>query len=124
LVDHAQRLRGRARRESFDAHPAERARILQRDDAMPTGISAGEEVGLHGSADAVEFYAPASARVPIIGQHALEQASGPVLARWIPDRLWPAVAGPRAPRAAVLLDLLEHDDPRARREAARALETL
>jgi hypothetical protein len=27
----------------------------------------------------------------------------------------------RAPRAAVLVDLLEHDDPRARREAARAL---
>jgi hypothetical protein len=44
-----------------------------------------------------------------------------VLARWVPDELWPVVAAPRAPHAAVLVDLLENDDPRARREAARAL---
>jgi hypothetical protein len=42
----------------------------------------------------------------------------------VPDALWPllvAADGHQAPRAAVLVDLLESDDPRARREAARAL---
>jgi excisionase family DNA binding protein len=123
LPRHAPRLRARGRRESFDAHPAELARILKRDDVMPTGISMPEEVGLHGGANALEFYAPDSARAAIIDEHALEKGSGSVLARWVPDDVWAAVSAPRAPRAAVLLDLLENDDPRARREAARALES-
>jgi hypothetical protein len=42
----------------------------------------------------------------------------------VPDELWRAIAGDVAPRAAVLVDLLEHDDPRARREAAAALRRL
>ena len=54
-------------------------------------------------------------------RHALEPGDGPVLMRWVPDELWPMVTGDVAPRAAVLVDLLEHDDPRARREAERAL---
>jgi hypothetical protein len=121
VVDHAPRLRSRARRESFAAHPAELARILERDDVMRSGLSAAEEIGLHGGANVAEFYAPASARDAIVEGHALDAGDGPVLARWVPDAVWPDVAGKRAPRAAVLVDLLESDDPRARREAARAL---
>ena len=121
VADHAPRLRSRARRESFDAHPAELARILERDDVMRSGLSAAEEIGLHGGASVAEFYAPASARGAIVQGHALDAGDGPVLARWVPDAVWPAVAAERAPRAAVLVDLLESDDPRARREAARAL---
>jgi excisionase family DNA binding protein len=121
LPEHFPRLRARAGRESFDAHPAEINRILARADVMPSGISAADRVGLHGGAAAAEFYAPASARAAIVDEHSLDAGHGPVLARWVPDELWPVVGAPRAPRAAVLLDLLENDDPRARREAARAL---
>ena len=113
-------LRARGRRESFDGHPAELRRIVERGDLMPTGISLAEEIGLQGGAPAVEFYAPESARRAIIDEHALEEGAGPVVARWVPDDIWPVIAAARAPRAAVLVDLLENGDPRARREAARA----
>jgi len=56
-----------------------------------------------------------------VEEHALEHGDGPVLMRWVRDELWPVVAAEIAPRAAVLVDLLEHDDPRARREAEREL---
>jgi hypothetical protein len=39
----------------------------------------------------------------------------------VPAKIWQHVEGDIAPRVAVLLDLLEHDDPRARREARDAL---
>jgi hypothetical protein len=121
LPEHFPRLRARADRESFDGHPAEIGRILGRGDVMASGISAADLIGLHGESGAVEFYAPASSRAALIEEHALDEGYGPVLARWVPDELWPVVGVPRAPRAAVLVDLLESDDPRARREAAREL---
>jgi hypothetical protein len=123
LPEHFPRLRARAVRESFDGHPAEIGRILGRADVMATGISLAHLIGIHGSGNAIEFYAPASARSSLIDEHALDKGYGPVLARWVPDELWPVVGAPSAPRAAVLLDLLENDDPRARREAALALAT-
>jgi excisionase family DNA binding protein len=121
LPEHAVRLKARARRESFDAHPSELGRIFLRDDVMPTGISAAEIVGLHGGQAAAEFYSPESHRTDIVEKHALDKGDGPVLARWVQDELWPVISHETAPRAAVLVDLMEHDDPRARREAARAL---
>lgn len=121
LADHAARLRARAKRESFDAHPSELPRLAARADAMRTGISAASVVGIHGGSGDVELYAPASLRRDILTKHALEPGDGAVLMRWVPDELWPIVAGDVAPRAAVLVDLLEHDDPRARREAEREL---
>jgi hypothetical protein len=124
LREHFARLRARAVRESFDGHPAEIGRILGRGDVMATGVSVADLIGLHGGANSVEFYAPASARAALIDEHALDEGHGPVLARWVPDELWPVVAAPRAPRAAALLDLLENDDPRARREAARAFQAM
>jgi excisionase family DNA binding protein len=123
LPDEAGRLRARARRERFDAHPSELARVLARDDVMKTGISAGELVGLHGGDDEAEGYAPLSHRERMIAEHALVPGDGPLLVRWVDDELWPVVGADIAPRVAVLVDLVEHDDPRARREAARALET-
>lgn len=115
------RLRSRARTDRFHAHPAETGRILARADVMATGISAADEVGLHGGPDVAEFYAAERLRASLVREHALEGGDGSVLARWVPDELWAAVADSRAPRAAVLVDLIENDDPRARREAARAL---
>jgi excisionase family DNA binding protein len=124
LPEHASRLRARARREELDAHPSELRRILERPDVLVTGISAGDAVGLLGAASAAEVYAPASHRRAIVDEHALASGAGPVKIRWVPDAAWPHLAGDgerRAPRIAVLLDLLESDEPRARREAARAL---
>jgi hypothetical protein len=64
-------------------------------------------------------------RAQMLSEHALTPAGdGPIRIRWVSDELWPLVHrddARRAPRAAVLLDLLESDDPRARRESARAL---
>lgn len=122
LADHVPRLRARAERESFDAHPSELSRLAARPDVMPTGISSAGAVGVHGGRGDVELYAPVGQRQAIVSEHMLEPGDGPVLIRWVPDDLWPSIEGATAPRAAVLIDLLEHSDPRARREAARALK--
>jgi excisionase family DNA binding protein len=124
LREHASQLRARAAMEEFDAHPSELQRILRRSDVLATGVSAGDLVGLAGGASAVEVYAPAGLRRAIIEEHALMPGAGPVRVRWVSDDLWPHLDGGsdrRAPRAAVLLDLLDSDDPRARREATRVL---
>lgn len=124
LAEHSSHLRARAEAEDFDAHRSELPRILDRPDVLATGISAGDTVGLVGGGDAVEVYAAAGQRESLIGEHALAPGPGPVRIRWVPDEIWPLLdrdRDGRAPRTAVLLDLLEHDDPRARREASRAL---
>jgi excisionase family DNA binding protein len=122
LHDSAPRLRDRAQSERFDAHPSELARLLERADVLLTGDSAADLVGVVGEASSVEVYAPAGHRDAIVDEHALLSGAGPVHVRWVSDHIWPLIAGDRrAPRAAVLLDLLESDEPRARREAARAL---
>jgi excisionase family DNA binding protein len=124
LVDDAPRLRSRARRETFASHPSELRRLGARADVVRTGISAAESVGIHGGGEELEAYAPARDRETIVAEHVLEPTAGPVLMRWVPDELWPVIEGHLAPRAAVLVDLLEHDDPRARREAAAELRRL
>jgi excisionase family DNA binding protein len=124
LGEHAARLRDRAITEEFDAHPSELSRIEDRSDVLATGISAGDVVGLVGGASAIDVYAPASRRRALIEAHALAPGAGPVRIRWVTDDIWPHLdrdGDHRAPRSAVLLDLLDSDDPRARREAARAL---
>jgi excisionase family DNA binding protein len=122
LEGSAAQLRARARREAFDAHPSQLQRLVNREDVMRTGISAAELVGVHGGPVEVELYAPASHRDAIVDEHGLEPGKGSVLVRWMPDEVWAAIPHEVAPRAAVFLDLLEHDDRRARREAARALQ--
>ena len=126
LAEHASRLRARADAEEFDAHASELARIVDRPDVLTTGISAADAAGLLGGSSAVEIYAPAAHREAFIDEHALERGPGPVRIRWVSDEIWALLDQDndrRAPRAAVLVDLLENDDPRARREAARALES-
>jgi excisionase family DNA binding protein len=123
LGKNAAPLRDRARSEEFDAHPSELPRILGRPDVLPTGASAGGVLGLVGGASEVDVYAPVSERDAIVAEHALSAGQGPVRIRWVPDEVWSRLPdnGGRAPRAAVLVDMLESDDPRSRREAARAL---
>ena len=57
----------------------------------------------------------------LTADHGLQGRQGSILMRWVPAEIWQHVEGEVAPRVAVLLDLLEHDDPRARREAREAL---
>jgi len=125
LREYGSQLRSRAEGEDFAAHPAELKRLLERPDVLATGMSAGDIVGLVGKGPGVEAYAPAGHRAAILREHALTPvAGGPVRIRWVTDELWPHLyqdAERRAPRAAILLDLLESENPRARREAARAL---
>jgi hypothetical protein len=121
LADDAPRLRERARQERFDAHPSELPRLASRSDVMRTGISAASTVGIHGGPIEVELYAPTGVRARALDDHALEPGDGAVVIRWVADELWAIVGSDIAPRAAVLVDLLENDDPRARREAERAL---
>jgi hypothetical protein len=99
--------------------------LRERPDVLLTGASVADLVGLVGQAEAVELYVPAAGRDAIVAEHALIPAPGDVIVRWVPDEAWVGldVAGHVAPRAAVLIDLLESDGPRARREAARALES-
>lgn len=124
LNEYAGQLRARATVEELDAHPAELPRILARPDVLPTGVSAAKQIGLIGKPDHIEIYAPSNHRLRIVEEHALRAAEGgSVRVRWIAEGVWPKLPrlGREAPRAAVLVDLLESDDPRARREAARAL---
>ena len=123
LAAHADRLRNRADRELFEAHPSELPRLRDRSDVVLSGVSAADAVGLLGEATTVELYARVSDRDSMIDEHALLSGAGDVTVRWVPDDVWRVLdlAGRVAPRAAVLVDLLESEDPRARREAARAL---
>jgi hypothetical protein len=124
FAEHSSHLRARAEAEDFDAHASELSRILERPDVLATGISAGDAVGLVGGGDAVEVYAAADRREALVREHALAPGPGPVRIRWVPNEIWPLLnrnGDGRAPLPAVLLDLLDHDDPRARREAMRAL---
>jgi excisionase family DNA binding protein len=124
LGEYAPRLRARGEIEEFEIHPSELKRILERPDVLATGVSAGDIVGLVGATSAVEVYAPAARRQAIVDRHALVPGAGSVRVRWVPDELWSILhhdGDRRAPRAAILLDLLESEEPRARREAARAL---
>ncbi len=127
LREHASQLRSRGEVEDFAGHPSELERLLARPDFLATGVSAIDVVGLVGGAPGVEGYAPAGHRAQMLSEHALTPVSdGPIRIRWLSDELWPRVRrddARRAPRAAVLLDLLESDDPRARRESARALDS-
>ncbi|MHB8656788.1 MAG: helix-turn-helix domain-containing protein [Solirubrobacteraceae bacterium] len=123
LAEHADALRERARREVFEAHPSELLRLRERPEVLLTGASVADLVGLVGEAPAVELYAPMAKRGAIVAEHALLTGAGDVTVRWVPDEVWAALepVGGIAPRAAVLIDLLESEDPRARREAARRL---
>ncbi len=123
LADHADRLRERAGRELFEAHPSELARLRDRSDVLLTGASAADVIGLVGDIATVEFYAPLSERQSIVGEHALMAGGHDVTVRWVPEDVWRELDTARhvAPRAAALIDLLESEDPRARREAGRAL---
>jgi hypothetical protein len=57
----------------------------------------------------------------MIAEHRLDVGAGSVVVRWVPGTVWSRIYADVAPSAAILVDLLEHHDPRVRREARNAL---
>ncbi len=134
IADNASQLRLRAERETFRAHRSQIDQLNDSHHLLFSGTSAAGIAGLvGGSAATVEAYAPFGARANMVRRHGLLEGPGAVTLRWVSEPVWDAISGnfdphrdPNArhrpaPRAAILLDLLESSDPRARREADRAL---
>jgi excisionase family DNA binding protein len=117
LPDDLPSLRGRAESERFAAHPSELPRLLNLEVKV-SGLASGDGLGFVGGHDEIDLYAPRSARDEIAAEHGLLPGDGPVLIRWVPDLVWERLPEAHsAPRAAVLADLMENEDPRVRREA-------
>lgn len=127
LVDDRSRLRRRAQSESFAADPADAARISRGSDVLRSGLAAGRRYGVLAEDQVLDAYASRSRRDELVARYDLKPGRGVLRLRWLPDGLWPLLAVDDdgvAPRAAVLLDLLEAEDPRVRRKALRALPGL
>lgn len=117
LAESFGRLGNRAARHAFLAHPAELPRLAGREDLMLGGVSAAatHRLGLQGGNE-VEAYIAADAIERVAQRHGLVRSSeANVVLRAIPEDMWPVLRRPVAPIAAVLADLAEHADPRARR---------
>ena len=70
----------------------------------------------NGGGNEVEAYVAADAIEHVAQRHGLARGSeANVVLRAIPEDMWPVLRRPVAPVAAVLADLAEHADPRARR---------
>jgi excisionase family DNA binding protein len=113
----------------YEAHSGELAYLAQRPELMRTGPSAAGEhgLGLHGGSE-FQAYVAADALAGFVEEHALEAVdpagTGNVVLCSVPDDVWAHVARPVAPLAAVLVDLIESEDPRARRIGADGVRRL
>jgi hypothetical protein len=117
LAESFGKLGNRAVRHAFQAHPAELSRLAAREDLMLGGVSAAatHRLGLQGG-DEVEVYVTADALEHVAQRHGLVRGGeANVVLRAIPEDMWPVLHRPVAPLTAVLADLAEHADPRARR---------
>jgi excisionase family DNA binding protein len=114
------RLANRGAPRVYQAHQAELNYLAGRPDVMRTGASAAEahRLGLHGGSE-LHVYVPAAALDRVVHEHALEAAEFDgtvnVVLRAVADDVWPNISRPVAPLAAVLVDLADDVDPRARR---------
>jgi hypothetical protein len=119
LVGTFGKLGRRAVRSAYEVHAAELRRLAESDDLMLGGVSAASiyRLGIHGG-DEVEAYVAASRVEKIARRHGLVAGGEPnVVLRAVSDDIWTLVHRPAAPIAAVLADLAEHPDARARRVA-------
>lgn len=113
------KLSARAVRHAYEGHGTELRRLAGDEDLMLAGVSAAavHRLGLQGGNE-VEAYVAASAVEKVAKRHGLAAGGEPnVLLRVVPDDIWAFVCRPVAPITAVLADLAEHSDARARRVA-------
>lgn len=122
------RLGVRAQRRRFYAHPGVLGQLGEAPEAVRSGMSAVVE---HGAdlvvGDEFEGYVRAGDVDEVVSRFGLdEQAARPnVLLRVVSDAAWPFRPGQRwAGRAVVAVDLIESDDPRARRAGAELIGKL
>jgi hypothetical protein len=109
----------RAARHVYEAHVAELSRLADSADLMLGGVSAASayKLGLQGG-DELEAYVAAGAIEGVAKRHGLVAGGEPnVVLRAVPDDIWSIVHRRVAPIVAVLADLAEHSDARARRVA-------
>lgn len=123
----AGRLAARADPRRFYAHPGVLDRLAEAPRIVRAGVSASAEhgVGLV-VGDGFEGYVRAEELDKLVERFGLDdQAARPnVLLRVVDGAAWPFRRGQRAAgRAVVAVDLLESDDPRARRAGAELLES-
>lgn len=113
----------RGRRIGLRAHASDLARIEAEPDVVRSGVSAASDYGLEIVAPGVlEAYIPARRWSPLERRYHLQLSADPNLILHVIDGPWPFAKDQRvAPKLAVALDLLDHDDERSRRAGQRAL---
>lgn len=128
LAGLAPRMRRRAHRERYQAHPGVLAPLSQLPELVRTGISAAAAHGLDlAGGNELDAYVSPLSRDELVRAYALEpvRAGGNVSLRVLLDGLWPFVAHQAvAPLAAVALDLSEDADSRSLRAGDEALAVL
>jgi excisionase family DNA binding protein len=116
------RLGARAQRRRFYAHPGVLGRLGEAPQVVRSGLSASVDHDADLVAgEGFEGYVRSSALDVLVVKFALDgDAPRPnVLLRVVHDAEWPFSQDQRvAPRAVVAVDLLDSDDPRARRAGA------
>lgn len=122
----AARLKGRADVFRLRAHPAALRRIAQEPQVVLSGPSAASELGLEISApDALEAYVPAKQLAKLARRYRLGVSHEPNLILHAVEGPWPFEPDRRVvPLSFAAIDLLESDDPRARRAGTAALRRL
>lgn len=122
----APRLRQRARRERYRAHPGVFRHLAQRPGVVLTGVSAAAAAELDlVSGEEMDAYVTAEARDALVAAYAMEPAGvgGNVSLRVVAEGCWP-FAEELAPLAVIALDLAEDADSRGARVGRQALEAL
>ena len=118
------RLRARAQKHSFYAHPSVLEQLIRHPDIVRSGISAIDEYSIDLIAQqVVEGYIRQSDVGGLIEQVALDESSDRpnVILRVVRDDAWPFDAHQAvAPKVVVAVDLLDANDERSQR-AGRAL---
>lgn len=122
----APRLKERAKVLRLRAHPAALRRIAEEPQVVRSGSSAASELGLEISApDLLEAYVPAKHLAKLARKYRLGVSRDPNLLLHVVAGSWPFGPDRRVvPLSFAAIDLLESDDPRARRAGTAVLRRL
>ena len=125
LLALAPRLRARAHRLSFRAHPSALQRIAQEPGVVKSGVSAASRAGIDIQAGReLEAYVSAAQADALAAKYHLEPSDRPNLILHVVGDDLPFVWQNCVGRACIAIDLLESDDPRSRRAAMEFLKRL